>query len=76
MAMPLPHLEGYLLGGHIVAAMAVEQQDPREAMKEHGLHEPIDQIEIGPRGSRERAGKVQVVVRVAEPLQRRDQQLP
>ena len=69
--MPLADLEDRLLRGDDVAPVAVEQDEAAEAVHEEALEQVAEQVEIEPRRRRERAGQVEVMVRVAQPLQRR-----
>lgn len=66
----LANLEDRLLGGDVVAAVAVDEDDPPEAVDEETLDEVIEKIEVDPWRGRHGAGEVEVVVRVAEPLER------
>ena len=75
LTVPLPGLEHGLLPRHDVAAVAVDERDPREAVSDEVVRQVLDEVEIDARRSRERAGEVAVVMRVAEPLQRREQAL-
>jgi hypothetical protein len=56
--------------------MPVHQHDPPEAMKQKVLHHVLEQIEINPRCRRHRAGKIQMMLRIAQPHQRRKQHAP
>ena len=73
LAVPLPHLKHRLLARHDVAAVAVDEHDPLEAMKDEVLHQVDQHVEIGPRSGRKRAGKIEVMVGIAQPQQRRKQ---
>jgi len=50
--------------------MAVHEDDACEAMRNEAIGEILQHVEIDARRGGEGAGEVEVVVRVAEPLQR------
>ena len=71
--MALPNLEDRLLGGDIVAAVAIDEDDPSESVDEETLDEVVEKIEIDPWRGLNGAGEVEVMVRIAEPLERREE---
>lgn len=73
LPVPLPHLEDRLFARHVVPPVPVEQQQPTEAVTDEILQQPRQQINVKPRFRRERPRKIEMMMRVAEPLQRREQ---
>ena len=69
--MTLSDFEHRLLSRNIVSAVAVQENESREAVRDEILQQPAQQIEIHPRRRRHRACEVEVVIGVAQPLQRR-----
>ena len=61
-AVPLAGLEDRLLARRDVAAVAVQEQDPAEAVREQVFDQVVDEVEVDPRAGRERAGVFEVVV--------------
>jgi hypothetical protein len=49
--------------------VAVEQDDPAEAVDDQVVDQVAEQVEIRPRRGRERPGEIHVVVRIAQPEQ-------
>ena len=76
VAVVLLQFEKGLLAGDDVSAVAVDEDDPREPVIEEAPREVLEHVEVTAGGSGQRAGEVEVVVRVAEPLERREQALP
>ena len=72
LAMPLTQFENRLASGHVVAAVAVDEHDPAKTVVKEVLRESVEQIEIHARRGGKRAGKFEVVIRVAQPHQRRE----
>ena len=71
--MPLPELEDGLLARRDVAAVAVDEHDPAEAVREQALGQVVEQVEIDARAGGERPREVHVMVRVPQPHEGRDQ---
>ena len=71
LAVALAGLEDRLLRRHDVAAVAVQEHDPAEAVTDQVVDQVAQQVEISPRRGRERAGEIEVMVRVAQPQERR-----
>jgi hypothetical protein len=68
VAVLLAKLEGRLLRGDGVTPVAVEEHDPAEVVHEEALRQVAEEVEIEPRRRRDRAGHVEVMVRVTQPL--------
>ena len=76
VAVILLQFEERLLVGDDVPAVPVDEDDAREAVRDEARREVFEQVEeVQPRRGGEGAGKVHVVVRVTEPLERREQAL-
>ena len=71
--MALADLEDRLLGRDVVAAVAIDEDDPSESVNEETLDEVVEKIEVDPWRGRDGAGKVEVMVRITEPLERREE---
>ena len=69
----LAELEHPLLGWHDVAAVAVDQHNPPEAMKQKVFDHVAEHVEIDARRGGHRASEIEVVLRVAQPHQWREQ---
>ena len=72
VTMPLADFEHRLLAGHDVAAMPVDEHQPLEAVLNEVFQQAAQQIEIHAGRSRKRAGEIEVMVRVAQPQERRE----
>ena len=72
-AVFLPGLEDCLFAGSIVAAVAVEKKESGESMGNEVLKEAIKQVKVDAGFGRKGAGKVHVVMRIAQPHERRDE---
>ena len=55
------------------AAVAVDQHQAAKSVSDEVAQKIAEQIEIGPRRSRERAGEVEMMLRVSQPHQRGEQ---
>ena len=71
--MLLAEFEDGLSSRHVVAAMAVEEDQTPETVLQEVLGQTLEQIEIGSGCGGERAREIEVMVRIAEPHQRREQ---
>ena len=72
-AVALANLKDRLLGRDVVAAVAIDEDDPSESVNEETLDEVVEKIEVDPWRGRDGAGEVEVMVRIAEPLERREE---
>ena len=70
-SVALARLEDGLPGRDDVAAVAVQEHDPTETVGDEVVDQIAEKIEVSPRRGRERAGEVHVMVRVAQPEERR-----
>jgi hypothetical protein len=71
--MPLANLEHSLLPWNVIPAMSVDEHETAEAMLDKILEQSSQQIQIRPWWGRQRSGKVEMVIRVAEPRERCEQ---
>jgi hypothetical protein len=62
-----------LLGRDDIAAVAVDEDDAPEAVGDHVLGQVDQQIHVHARRRRHGAGEIEMMVRVAEPHERREQ---
>src|SRR5688572_17505275 len=70
LAMALAQFESSLAAGDVVAAVAVDEDEPFETVLEEIFDEAVEEIEIDARGGGECAGKIEVVIGIAEPHER------
>ncbi len=70
-SVALSCLEDRLAPRHDVAPVTVEQHDPAEAVDDEVVDQVSQQVEIRPRRGRKSAGEIDMVVRIAQPQQRR-----
>jgi hypothetical protein len=70
LPVPLAQFEDRLLARHIISAMAIDENDSPKSMLEEILRQPVKRIEIHPRRRRERARKIEMMIRIAEPGER------
>ncbi len=70
--MLLAHLEQSLFAGNIIASVTVDEYQPAKPVLNEILQKAAQQIEIGSRRRRQRAGKIKVMIGVPEPQQRRE----
>ena len=69
-AIPLPSLEHRLPSGDIVATVSVQEYDPTKTVPNRVVDHPVEQINISPRFGGERSRKMEVMIRISQPLQR------
>ena len=72
LSVSLTHFKHSLFTGHIVAAVAVDQNQPLESVLDEVFQQPRKEIEINARRCGKRAGEIEVMIGVAEPLERRE----
>lgn len=75
VTVALPEFEHGLASGHVVSAVAVQEDDPLEAVVDEVPGEAGEEVEVGPRRRRQRSLEVEVMVRVAKPGERGEQDL-
>lgn len=69
VAIFLAEFESGLSSGNVIAAMAIEKDNAAETVVEEILREIGEEVEVGARRGRERAGKIEVVMGIAQPEQ-------
>lgn len=65
--MTLAQFEDRLTARDIVAAVAVEKDHPLETVPQHILRKAHQQVQIRTRRRRQCSGKIEVMIRIAEP---------
>ena len=73
--MPLAQLEDRLPSRNVIAPVAIQKPEPAEAMLNEVLSQSVQRIEVHAWRRRNRAGEVEVMIRVPEPQQRRKEDL-
>src|SRR5688500_18110497 len=71
----LAQLEDGLASADIIPAVVIDEDDPAKIVLQKIVGEPVEQIEIETRRGGERAGELEVMMRIAEPHQRRKEHL-
>jgi hypothetical protein len=72
-AVLLPQFEQGLLSGDDVAAVPIDQHDPPEAVEHEVLDHVAQEVEIDAGRGGHRAGKIEMMLRVAQPHERREE---
>ena len=71
LAVALAGLEDRLLRRHDIASVAVQEHDAAETVRDEVVDQVAEKVEVGSRRRRERAGEIEMMVRVAQPQERR-----
>lgn len=70
MPIPLSRFKNRLPTGNVVATVTVEEHDPSKSVSDHVVDQSTKHVKIVPRSSRQRAWKIDVMVRITKPHQR------
>src|SRR5437870_3788453 len=70
--VPLAHFEDRLLARNIISAVAIDEYEPPKTVLNKIFQEAVKQIEISPGRRGQRARKIQVMIGISQPHQRRE----